>query len=207
MRRHLFLLLLVALLAPSAASAGVYLGGRLGVGIPGGEIEKDAKLGDFVSWTVPVQLEAGFGGERFSAGGYLRIAPGKLDSAVADGCDALGASCSVFDLAIGAQLDFRFAPGNAGPWVGGFAGYEVLRYDFAIGGSEASVSAKGWELGAQGGIDFAWGVLRMGPYGSIGLGQFTKSTVESGGASASQEIADKAIHTWIQLGMRGAFAF
>ncbi len=207
MRKLLFPLLLVSFLVPSAASAGVYLGGRLGAGIPGGEIEKDAKLGDFVSWTVPVQLEAGFGGERFSVGGYLRIAPGKLDSSIADSCDAAGASCSVFDLAIGAQAELRFSPGNVGPWLGGFVGYEILRYDYALGGLEAAVSAKGWELGAQGGFDLAWGVLRMGPYGSIGIGQFTSAEIEIGGASSSGDITDKAIHTWIQLGIRGAFAF
>jgi len=207
MRRLLPALLLVSVLVPSAAQAGVYLGGRLGGAVPGGEIEKGAKLGDFVAWTVPIQAEAGFRGELISVGGYLRLAPGKLDSSISDGCDAAGASCSILDFGIGGQVDFRFTPGKAGPWVGGFAGLEILRYDYALGPNKFAISATGWELGAQGGIDFAWGILTLGPYGSIGLGQFTSADAEINGVSASQDITDKAIHTWIQVGLRGGFAF
>ncbi len=208
MRRLLsFVVVLCAVLAPSAASAGLVLGGRLGVGIPGGDVFQSAKLADLVDFTVPLQFDLGYRFTKVTVGGYLRLGAGKLDPAVADGCDAAGVSCRVLDVGLGAQIDVRLASGNAGPWLGGYIGAETLRYDEAVGGSAWALSFTGWELGAQGGIDFAWGVMTLGPYGAIGLGQFTSGTFELGGAKITGDITDKATHTWLQLGVRAGFAF
>jgi hypothetical protein len=209
MRRFFVVLLLAAAaLAPGEARAGLALGARLGAAIPGGEISNGDSLDGFVDWAVPVQIDLGY---RLAAplqlGAYLRIAPAKLDGSIADGCDAAGVECSAFDLGIGVQVDFRFSQGNAGPWLGGYAGYEQLRYEVADGANELSITAKGWELGAQGGIDFAWGALSLGPWGAIGIGQATRATFELNGTSDTQSIDDKGTHTWIQVGLRAGLAF
>jgi hypothetical protein len=207
MRKVLATLVFLAALAPSAASAGFTLGGRLGVAFPGGEIGGGDKLADFVDWAVPLQLDLGGRGEHFELGGYLRLAPGKLDASIQDGCDASGASCSSSDLGVGAQVNYHFAAAPAGPWVGGFAGWEMLRYDADLGGNKMSLSATGWELGAQGGIDFAWGGFVLGPYAVLGFGQFGKATAEVNGSSDTQDITDKGMHRWFQLGARAGFVF
>lgn len=208
MRRFLVTTMLVAALAPSPASAGLVLGARLGGALPGGDVSNGDALEGYVDFAVPIQLDLAY---RLAApvqlGAYLRIAPAKIDSSISDGCDATNVDCSVFDLGLGVQVDFRFSPGNAGPWIGGYAGYEQLRYDYADGTNEFAVTAKGWELGAQGGIDFAWGKLSLGPWGGIGFGQFTSSELEINGISASQDIEDKGTHTWIQVGLRAALSF
>jgi len=209
MRKFLVSLVLAATLAPSAANAGLVLGGRLGVAFPGGDVVKDSKLADSVDWAVPFQLDLGYRiGQQLTLGGYLRVAPGKLDSAVKDSCDLNGQSCSSWDIGLGAQVDFRFRQANAGPWLGAFAGYERLRSDTTEGPDTLSLSLSGWEIGAQGGIDFTWGVLALGPYGAIGAGQFTTGKVELNGTEIdSGSITDKGTHTWIQVGLRVGFAF
>lgn len=209
MRRILACLVAVAAaLAPSAAdAAGFFLGARLGAAFPSGDIAGGEKLGDFVDWAVPMQLEIGGSGKQLTLAAYLRYAPGILDSSVKSGCDAAGATCSGSDLGLGAEVLWHFSPGRAGPWVGGFAGWEFLRYDYALLGSKAAVTDSGWELGGQGGIDFAWGILTLGPYGTIGLGQFGKATLELNGSSDTQSISDKGTHTWWQVGVRTAFQF
>jgi hypothetical protein len=207
MRKLLASLLVIAALAPSAARAGFTIGARLGAAFPGGEIADGEKLGDFVDWAVPFQLDIGGRAQHWAFGGYLRLAPGILDASIQDDCDATGADCSALDLAFGAQVDYHFSAGKAGPWVGGFVGWEVLRYDYALGGLEGSATTTGWELGAQGGIDFAWGVLTLGPYGAIGFGQFGDTTLEVNGTSDSQSISDKGTHRWFQLGAKVGFVF
>src|SRR5512139_3963673 len=101
MRRILGVVAVLAALAPSAARAGFVIGGRLGLAFPGGEVAGNEKLGDYVDWAMPLQLDIGGRGERFAVSGYLRLAPGKLDPSIQDGCDAVGASCSILDLGIG----------------------------------------------------------------------------------------------------------
>ncbi len=198
----------VAALAPSTAdAAGFFLGARLGAAFPGGDVAADQKVGDLVDWAVPVQLEIGGSGKQLTLAGYLRFAPGILDSAVKSGCEADGATCSASDIGLGAEVLWHFSPGRAGPWLGGFGGWEWFRYDYALLGDKYAVTDSGWELGAQGGIDFAWGILTLGPYGAIALGEFGKATAEVNGQSDTRSISGKRTHTWWHLGVRTAFQF
>ncbi len=207
-RSFLAAVVLAAAAVPSPALAGgLALGARIGFGTPGGDIDANGKLADFADWALPLQLDVGYRGERFTVGAYFRIGPGKLDPNVQQGCDAIGASCAVSDYGIGAEAEVRLTSGKAGPWLGGFVGYEEARYDFALGPVEASIKPSGWELGAQGGIDFAWGILTLGPYASVSVGQFTKSTLESGDTTQTQSISDRGTHTWLALGVRAGVSF
>ncbi len=206
--RKVLACLAAAALAPSAAdAAGFFLGARLGAAFPGGEIGSGDKVGDFVDWAAPVQLEIGGSGKQLTLAAYLRYAPGILDASVKSGCAADGATCSGSDLGLGGEVLWHFSPGRAGPWVGGFAGWELLRYEYAPPGNKVAITDSGWELGAQGGIDFAWGILTLGPYGAIALGEFGKATAEVNGSSNTQSISDKGTHTWWQVGVRTAFQF
>lgn len=198
---------LCSVLAPSAASAGFVLGGRLGVGLPGGEVDGSGELAEVVDLAVPLQLDVGYRFTTIAVGAYLRLGPGKLDPLLASDCDAVGASCRTYDVAFGAQLDVRLSDGNARPWLGGYVGAETLRYDVRSGGSTAALDARGWELGAQGGIDFAWGAMTLGPYAAIGVGRFTTGTLLIGGTKIAGDIAEKRTHTWIHAGIRAGFGF
>ena len=203
MTRSFLAAVLLAAAVPSDALAGeLALGARLGFASPRGKIDSPEYLSDFVDWTWPLQLEVGYQGEQALVGLYLRVAPGKLDPQLQAGCDAANTSCNVTDYGIGAQVTFHFAAGRAGPWLGGFAGYEALKYEATVGGVPGSITPSGWEIGAQGGLDFAMGRLTLGPYATISLGQFTKSTMKIGGTSDTQTITDRAAHTWLGLGLR-----
>jgi hypothetical protein len=207
MRRLVVFSILLAALSPSVARAGVVLGARVGVAIPGGEVAQGDKLRDYVDWALPLQVDLGIrSGDQLTFGAYLRLAPGRLVGSIEDNCDAAGASCSIRDLGVGLQLDLRLDR-RAGPWLGGYAGLEVLRLEHALGGTKTALTATGWEAGVQGGIDLAWGVVTLGPYGSIGVGQFRRATAEVNGQKERQDITDRATHTWIQVGLRGGFAF
>lgn len=206
MRRTLLAALIASALAPSVARAGVVLDARLGVALPRGDVFQGSPLADSVDFTVPVQIELGFRGERLQLGGYLRFAPGRLDASVEDVCDAAGERCSTLDLGLGVQVDLRLSGGKGVPWIGGFFGYEVIRTNTTFLGSPASVSYGGVELGVQGGIDFVWGALFLGPYGAVSAGRYTFGDVTVGGTTLSGDVTSRASHFWISLGLRGGLA-
>src|SRR5512139_1999354 len=129
MRSILAALAVAAAFAPSLADAGFTIGGRLGLAFPGGNTAGTSSLSDSVDWALPFQLDVGGRGKHLAFAGYLRLAPGKLDLAVKQDCERGGTTCSVLDLGVGVQASYHFSTAKAGPWIGGFVGWERLRYD------------------------------------------------------------------------------
>lgn len=213
MRKLLAIVAVSAALAPSGARAGLVLGARLGGALPLGGVARGVSVSEFVDVAMPMRLDLGYrfrGPEEIGQlmiGAYFGFAPGKLDATVADHCPT-GATCSVYDLTLGLQFEYRLVPGPAGTWLGGFGGFEGLALEQKQGGQTSRTSFDAWQLGAQGGFDWAWKNLTFGPYGALGVGQYFNSRMEaSGSAFASANIDRRATHAWLQLGIRGSFTF
>jgi hypothetical protein len=208
MRKLLALLVLAAVLGPAAARADgkIVLNARAGVAAPLGEIGDGAKLGDLVGWAFPLQADLQFRfWKQLSLGAYGRYAPATLESEVSNACSTRGVSCDASDVAFGAVGEYRFSERlEGGPWIGGHVGWEMLRFDRAVTAGEASVTDSGLEAGAQAGYDFELGGLTLGPYGGLGLGQFSRTSQKVGGVKTSRDISDTAVHGWLQVGLRAS---
>lgn len=217
MRRLVPVLLVLPLLAPAAARAegDLVLNARAGIAKPGGSAQKDVDLADGLEWAFPLQVDFGFRVvPRVAITAYGRYAPTTLASDVKNACDAVDVSCKApTDIAFGLQAEYKFSDGIKGPWLGVFAGYELIKsesVEVTLSSSsvtKVSSTAKGFEGGVQGGMDFEWGAINLGPYAFLNLGQLSKVDTKVGGSSSSNDIEDKALHTWIGAGLRVAFAF
>lgn len=200
--------LVVALLTPAAAQAGFLLGTRVGWAIPGGDLREGQDLSDQIDGQVPIWVDLGWSvADQLILGAYFRYAPNIRDSEAIDQCDLANADCGGYGLGLGAQLAFRFGKRNAGPWLGAFGGLESLSFEQAFGDGVADQSFRGWELGAQGGIDFAWGPVVLGPYATFGWGRYTvlDNDLLDLDETGTLELGDPSDHTWLQLGLRVAF--
>jgi hypothetical protein len=195
---------LAVLAAPAAAGAQLALAARLGVGAPLGSAESGTPLSDGASAQIPLALEAtwevrpGLALGAYGSWGYALPGAGLRDA-----CDRVDAGCSAAAIRAGVQAIWSFAPGAARrPWAGAGAGYEWL----SAGAGESRHVWRGWEwLFLQGGVDFRTGArTSLGPFLSVGLGRYEQETLRSGGDVAVLEVADEAVHGWIQVGIRGA---
>ncbi|ABS24380.1 hypothetical protein [Anaeromyxobacter sp. Fw109-5] len=205
-------LALAGLAAPVTASAGFVVGARVGWAFPFGELRNGVDLDSAVRGQIPLQVDLGWRfADRLMLGGYARLSPGVVGDNVEDACDASSLDCDgPFGWAVGGQVDVRLAPGNAGPWIGAFGGFEALTYgdvSEAVDTDSLELSYEGWEVGAQGGIDFAWGPIVIGPWASVSWGRFTEISAEIGGRDTDIPEWDEATHTWVQVGLRGALDF
>jgi hypothetical protein len=196
----------VALLTPAAARAGVMLGARAAWAIPSGDITEGIKLSDQIDGQVPVWLDLGWSvDQRLMLGVYFRYAANVRDSDAIGSCDFLDADCGGYGLGAGAQLQWRFA-GLAGPWLGAFGGFEALSFEAGLGDRDADQAFRGWEVGAQGGIDFALGSIVLGPYATAGVGRYTVIDLDLGDfGGPTADLEDTANHYWFNLGLRLAF--
>jgi hypothetical protein len=99
-------------------------------------------------------------------------------------------------------------PGAAGRGASGDGGTRGASEGGSVdGGQEISASSKGLEfINLQGGADFPVSPgLRIGPFLSASVGQFSSTSVSGGGLEFSGDITDKGIHEWVTIGIRGAF--
>lgn len=215
MRVGVVVLAVAALLAPLPATAGIVLGARAGWAFPMGEVRDGLDLDSVVRGQIPLQVDLGWRfADQFTLGAYVRLAPGVVANNIEDACDASRVDCDgPFGFAAGGQLELTLTPGRAGPWVGAFGGFESLNFDDVPRGIDETgridFKFRGWEAGLQGGIDFAWGVLAIGPYASVSIGRYTDTERDVSGDDVIIDVEeeDEANHTWIQVGLRGAFAF
>jgi hypothetical protein len=183
-------------------------GVRAGVAFPVGDLAKDSSLSDTISWSAPLQVDAGARVGPAFVGGYFSYAFGKLGSNI--DCGSL--SCSASDVRVGFEVLWHFAPGaKVDPWAGLGVGYEWLTVSASASGGSASGTVRGFEFAnLQAGVDFAAGrVFRIGPFVMATLSQYSSgsaSVSRSGGGtgSAEQDITNKTLHSWLSLGLRFA---
>jgi hypothetical protein len=214
----------------AAAEAEFEIGGRLGLGIPigdvaGGEGEVGGEpLNDSIAVQFPLILDVGARiNGRIFVGGYLGFGLGVPGNDVADWCDetddeaGVEASCVAYVLRLGAQAHYHFQDrGRADPWVGAGIGYEWAGYGMsAESGSQdvdLSFTAHGLEfVNLQGGVDFALSeLLTIGPFATFTLGRYGRLESDCSGACSGfddleEEIDEKAIHGWLMVGGRVSF--
>jgi hypothetical protein len=187
---------LLALATPSARAEPVFAL-RAGVAPAFGSAAADVPVADAVSLQVPLQLDALWRRGRFAAGVYGSWGWGRVDA-----CEG---SCSGSVWRAGLQGTYSFAPvRGAEPWAGLAAGYEWAIAKRGRGGGEISTTWRGFELlAAQGGVE--WRVARMsalGPFVMVGVGRYADLSVDTGVESASASIPERALHGWIQVGLR-----
>lgn len=218
MRQSFLLLAAVAFLAPTLTRAQApvapvaggtrspwTVGARTGYSIPLGSGDASEKMSDLVSGQIPLQLEVNYRlqqAPQVTIGGYFSYGFGGVAGATKDLCDFYGQSCSSSSLRFGAQLAYDVAPLGAPtkPWVGVGLGYEQIKLkgaqDITIRGTEFLNFQAGhdWRVGATG---------EIGPFVSFALGQYSEMAV--GGQSGT--LADKKMHEWFTIGVRGTLGF
>lgn len=199
------LLLVAALLLPTAAAARPTLGLRVGYAAAIGDASKDTPMDEVAKAQLPIQLDVLWRfTDRFALGPYFSYGFGVLGNDVADDCDRLGADCSVATLRVGVQGTYVL-PQLANrllPWLGAGIGYEWVRASVSAGAFDTTQSVSGWELfNLQAGADFTLGSTKfaMGPYGVFSFGRY--SSVDG------NAVAEKAWHEWLHLGVRGKVDF
>jgi hypothetical protein len=220
MRARPALLLALAVAAGPAAAAparrtpdasGFLLSARAGWGVPFGDLSRgEPAVEDVVSAKVPIWLELGYRFARRVDGGlYVELAPARVAAAA---CGAAGA-CDGYDLRFGLLVHVHLAPARTiDPWLGVGIGVETLQAE--VQGSDPAAPAGGEERTWSGieaplelGVDARLSPrLKLGPYVSVSLAQFTSHEEQpAAGVSATGSIGRRALHGWMQAGLRATF--
>jgi len=195
--------ILAALAVGRTARAEPVVGLRVAIAPAVGSAAGDVPVSDALSLQVPVQLDALWRTGPFAAGVY-----GSWGIARDGACG--GGSCSASVSRLGIQATWSFAPiSGAEPWAGIGTGYEWAGASWKRSGTSVDTRWRGLELAeAQGGVDWRLGRrLAVGPYLLVGVGRYSSYTVETAFESATAEIAQKAVHAWIHVGVRGRLSF
>jgi hypothetical protein len=183
------------------ASSGPRIALRSGVALPVGAIyDASGPLSQSVSGYVPVRIDAGL---RFARGRFYLGLAGQLAAVFPNAC-ASGATCSGTDARVAAMFAVHLLPDRfADPWLGIGAGFETFSLSRRADGAKVDLAANGLEL-----VDLDLGVdfrpaprVRLGPVVSATLGRFTSVTVNG----AESQDFDPMLHSWILLGIRGAY--
>jgi hypothetical protein len=214
--------LVLALAVPVRAPAdeGVLtLGLRFGGSVPLGNTLENASTGqaaafaDELRFALPFLAEVGWRLHEHATlgiyGAYGRAALSTRAPLGQSGCSGAGAGCSGATSArLGLQVLVHAASSERWqPWAGVGSGYEWLGYDARDASGTGSVGYRGWEwLNLQAGVDVAAGPrFAIGPWSSLSVGEFTTAHLASGGQSLDVDIRSKAVHLWLQLGVRVRF--
>ncbi|MGA8891752.1 MAG: autotransporter domain-containing protein [Anaeromyxobacteraceae bacterium] len=195
--------------APPAEKAVAFtLGARASVAFPMGSILSDSQNGDLridelVALSIPLQLDAGVTLHgRWFVGAYVQYAWSVLQLG---GCK-VGESCSVTGVRAGVQATWSLRP-RGGPWVGLGTGYEWMFTSYSGPGFDTRVDVGGWEWAI---VQLGWDVelspgWKVGPWASGSVGEFSRDTVWEAGKPTQSSIPNKAVHGWLQLGVKGSF--
>jgi hypothetical protein len=185
---------------------------RLGLAIPAGSISDGTNLDSYAGSAVPVVLEGGyridpslFVGLRFQYAFPQLKNPG--------GSCGGNTSCSGSDIQLGLEGVYRFlADQKFAPWVGLGLGYEWASGDYDAANVGGGATYRGFQGLVQGGGDVrVSSQLVLGPFLEVAFGRFdtadTRVHLLNSTTERTADIANTAVHTWISLGIRGAFGF
>jgi hypothetical protein len=189
---------------PAAAAASPTLALRLGYEGSSGSATKGTSISEVAAAEYPLQLDASWRfGPHFSMGVYYGFAIGRLSRAIADRCDALGASCSMWSMRAGIRGEYTFAETSRRlvPWIGAGSGWEWVRERVSHPTDSSSQTVSGWEmLSLEGGADLKLAPkLWAGPYLGYRFGEY--------GRLNGSSIANQAFHSWLGVGLRGRWDF
>lgn len=203
-----------------AEDTGFEAGLRVGYGIPMGDVDDDGKLSDIIGGQIPLILDIGYRvTPNLFVGLYGQYGFGWVGGDTSTACDSSSeVSCSAQDIRLGIEAQFHFLPRQKlDPWIGLGIGYEWMGVSIEGGGIEVSATASGFEfINLQAGLDIAVAEhFYIGPFLNLSFGQYSDLSIDcSSGASAicggqfgaSGEIENKALHEWLMIGVRGAYA-
>ena|SRR5450755_4564492 len=190
---------------------GVDLGIRVGYAIPVGNISGAAGDGmnDNFWGAIPFVLEAAYRIDgAVSVGALFQYAILQLKENTTTGCEN-GVTCSGSVVRLGVQGAYHFVTRPTfSPWVGVGTGYEWMNINLSQGAASVSSTARGFEfLTLHAGAEFRRSPhLSIGPFVSFSIARYETETFETGGTSTSTDIADTAVHGWLQIGFRGVFS-
>jgi hypothetical protein len=226
MKSALLCVLLASTTIPAFASAQVSLGVRAGYSIPAGDAYENPGFGtfkqnDLAKGSIPVQLDASWRFSRsLSAGLYYGYGFGTEGTKLKTLCATPGSTCdSPSTSRYGVQAAFTFPMILVEPWIGLSAGVQTATFkvkNFVYGfippstvlSADLKGTLRGWEVTVEGGADFrVLGPLAIGPFASVGFGQYTVQDVSLSdqGKVAGGGVTNAKTHEWITLGLRGRF--
>lgn len=208
----------------AASRTGFETGLRLGFGVPvgrGGRSLEGAErdLSDLTSWRAPLWLDIGYRLSQVTTlGAYAQLGVGGNG-------DACAGECDWSDIRIGAQAQWRFAPGsNVSPWLGVGLGYEWLSFRTLVSvplpdpgpDDPDAIPVRtaellgGPELLLQGGLDFkVEDSFSVGPYASATVGQYLSDRLRCDprdfGCPEVPSIDGSGLHSWLGVGLRGTY--
>jgi hypothetical protein len=184
------------------------LGDALG-GVGGGEDGND--LDRVIEGAIPIWVDLGYRvlPELF-VGLYGQYGFGFSGT---DRCDGSAeADCPSSTMRLGLQLHYHpLLESGANPWVGLGFGYEWLTFGVESGQDAISFTLRGFELlNLQAGLDFeVTESFHLGPAISFSLGQYSEASSDCSGYFVDQCMVpefEAALHEWLMLGVRGAYA-
>jgi hypothetical protein len=194
---------------PSVPSVAFTLGARVSIAFPMGSVSSDPTTGpllidELVTLSIPLQLDAGVTlFRRWFVGAYLQYGWNVLQV----GQCKVGDSCKLTGLRVGLQGLFSLHEQGDTPWVGVGTGYEWLFTQYSGPGYATTLDVGGWEfVNLQAGYDVVvapgW---KVGPWISGSVGEFSRASRKDSGQNTDQNIPNKAVHGWLQLGVKGSF--
>ena len=186
---------------------GFALGARISAAFPMGSVLSDPGNGtllidELVAISVPLQLDIGMTvHRRWFVGAYGQYAWNVLQI----GECKVGQTCSMTGLRLGVQATYSFRD-HGGPWVGLGTGWEWMFTSFSGPTFSTKVDVAGWEfVNFQAGWDVEVSPRWMvGPWISGSVGEFSWASRKGGQTDAV--IPNKALHGWLQIGVRGTFS-
>ncbi|MFO7692254.1 MAG: hypothetical protein R6V57_04115 [Vicinamibacterales bacterium] len=201
--------------AAVAQDSGFSLGLRAGYAVPFGEASGGTDLSDLATGAVPLQVDADY---RVSRDWRLGIYFGYGPAFVADAAERDLEAAGLTDVGghrqqvLGVQVTRVFKSGaRFSPRVGLAGGYEWTRYAGAKrpSGMETEVGLSGFAGSVTLGGDYAVSPrFAVGPYVSVDLGRYRKELVWVEDADTSfTDIRDKALHGWVEAGVRLTWTF
>ena len=208
-------LVLVAGALPAAAEEpvppelGFTAGARVSAAFPMGSVLSDPDNGpllidELVAISIPIQVDLGLTlHRRWFVGAYVQYA---WDFLQIDQCK-VGQSCSVSGLRLGLQATYAFRD-HGGPWAGLGTGWEWMFTSYASADFTTQLDVAGWEYAIfQAGWDVevspGW---MVGPWVSGSVGEFSRASLGVGGRTSETAIPNRAVHGWLQLGVKGSFS-
>jgi hypothetical protein len=138
-------------------------------------------------------------------GAYLGLGFGGVGSEMAADCSANSATCLHASFRVGAQVQYNVAPAaKVNPWVGYGIGIESSGVGASTSSGEATAAMAGFELARlMAGVDFRMGSgIGVGPFVDLTLGRYSSATLDDGSGQETFDIRNKAMHSWLTLGVR-----
>ena len=191
---------------PPEPRKGFQLGMRTGYAIPMGKLA-DTTNGDvsnYFSGQVPFLFDIGAKVHpNLFLGGYVGFGFGGAAGDLQAACDRANTQCVAASFRVGIEILANLLPaGRVNPWVGYGIGIESLAF---VSSNDVSLSTAGPEYARfMAGVDFRLSrTVGLGPVVDYSIGQYATATLKVNGRTVEDgEIANKAGHQWLTLGIK-----